>query len=78
MMLQWSPGYKPEPRVEFQGFTTARGDLLLDIHVNGEHRYRLGPFDNREQRMAVVDRLRSVLGIRSLRHREKTTMGSKR
>ena len=60
-MLKWAPGYKPEPEVNFHGYCTSRGDAMLDILINGERQYRLGPFTNKEQRRVLVEELRDVL-----------------
>lgn len=44
--------------VGYRAYRSARGNLLLTITVNGEKRYELGPFDSKEQRQALLDKLR--------------------
>lgn len=57
-----------EAKVEFRGYTSARGDVMLDVYVNDDHAYRFGPFDNKQQRMALIESLRASLGIRMKRY----------
>ncbi len=47
--------------VGYRTYSTARGDMMLDIYVNSERRYRLGPFDNKVQRQILVDNLRRMV-----------------
>lgn len=47
--------------IGYKAFATPRSDLMLDIYVNGERRYRLGPFDNKQLRQRTLDKLRSTV-----------------
>ena len=47
-------------KIEYRGYTSARGAVMLDVVVNGERRYRFGPFTNRQQRMVLLNSLRAA------------------
>lgn len=44
-------------RLSFRSYTTARGDLMLDIYKNLKVIYTFGPFDNREQRQVFLHKM---------------------
>ena len=46
-------------KIEYRGYTSARGSVMLDVVVNGQRRYRFGPFSNRQQRMVLLNNLRA-------------------
>jgi len=47
--------------VGYKSFTTPRQDIMLDIYVNKEKRYQFGPFENKQQRQALLDKLRRLV-----------------
>jgi hypothetical protein len=47
--------------VGYKSFTAYRNKLMLDIYVNGERRYEFGPFENRQQRQALLIKLRRLV-----------------
>lgn len=47
-------------KIEYRGYVSARGRVMLDVVINGERRYRLGPFENKQQRLVLLQSLRSA------------------
>jgi hypothetical protein len=57
----------PAPQIEFHGFSTVRGDVMLDVVVGGKRQYRFGPFATKEERCRLVEELRECLRVREMR-----------
>ena len=53
-------GAVDKSRIEYRGYTSARGSVMLDVVVDGQRRYRFGPFENRQQRMVLLLNLRAT------------------
>lgn len=43
-----------EVAIDYRGYVSPRGDVMLDVYFNGEHAYLLGPFENKEQRRVFI------------------------
>jgi len=47
--------------IGYRAFRSGRGNLMLHIIVNGEKRYELGPFSNKEERQILLNKLRDTV-----------------